>query len=237
MKVTTIQRFYLRKRTMLIMRWGDKLLQPHLICSSCLLANHYGEPRWANGRLKCGRALNHPGKIPEFVCINGAEIIEVISEDTTNGEISRNSMIASDGLQLTPERLESCSSSCKQTELNSSGNRQNLSCGQLNQISDGETQKLPLTLTQPSKDQFREWAQQVGPQTTAQVQAIFESKAHEKQAFRSVKRLQRLAQQYGNSRLEAACLRVNVFGMVGLRRINTLLETGLDQVALPGSSI
>lgn len=80
-----------------------------------------------------------------------------------------------------------------------------------------------------SKAGFLAWAERIGTQTTAQVQAIFETKAHEEQAFRTLKGLQRLAGQYGNDRLEAACHTANVLGMVGLKRLRSLLEHRLEQ--------
>jgi len=45
--------------------------------------------------------------------------------------------------------------------------------------------------------------------------------------------LQSLATQYGRARLEAACHRANVFGMVSLRRIRSMLQTQIDQEPLP----
>lgn len=84
-----------------------------------------------------------------------------------------------------------------------------------------------------SKDRFLAWAQQIGPQTQAQVEAIFDRKDHEEQAFRSLRGVQRLAHQYGPQRLESACQRANLFGMVGLRRLRSILETQLDQEPVP----
>lgn len=86
---------------------------------------------------------------------------------------------------------------------------------------------------QQSKERFLGWAEQVGCQTKAQVEAIFECKAHEEQAFRTLKGVQRLAQQYGFSRLETASHRANVFGLVGLRPLRSILETQLDKTPLP----
>ena len=80
-----------------------------------------------------------------------------------------------------------------------------------------------------SKEKFLAWAARIGPQTTAQAEAIFECKAHEEQAFRTLMGLQRLARQYSGQRLEAACKRANAFAMVGLRRIRSILETQLDE--------
>jgi transposase len=90
-----------------------------------------------------------------------------------------------------------------------------------------------LAYKQQSKERFLTWAERIGTHTKAQVQAIFDAKPHEEQAFRSLKGLQRLAQRYDASRLEAACRRANAFGRVGLRRLRTILETQLDQAPLP----
>jgi len=86
---------------------------------------------------------------------------------------------------------------------------------------------------QQSKDRFVAWAQQIGVQTTRQVEAMFERKDHEEQAFRTVRGLQALATQYGGARLEAACHRANVFGIVSLRRIRSMLQTQMDKDPLP----
>jgi transposase len=87
-----------------------------------------------------------------------------------------------------------------------------------------------------SKERFLGWAQQVGMQTTRQVEAMFERKEHPEQAFRTVRGLQSLATQYGTVRLEAACHRANVFGIVSLRRIRSMLQTQLDKEPLPDES-
>jgi hypothetical protein len=47
-----------------------------------------------------------------------------------------------------------------------------------------------------------------------------------------VRGLQSLATQYGTARLEAACHRANVFGIVSLRRIRSMLQTQLDKEPL-----
>lgn len=83
-----------------------------------------------------------------------------------------------------------------------------------------------------SKERFLSWAEQIGPQTKKQVSAIFDKRAHEEQAFRSIRGLQRLATTYGAQRLELACRRANTFGMTGLRRLKAILESHLDEVPL-----
>lgn len=83
-----------------------------------------------------------------------------------------------------------------------------------------------------SKERFIAWAEQIGPHTKTQVNAIFDKKVHEEQAFRSVKGLQRLATQHGPQRLEFACRRANGFGMTGLRRLKAILKSHLDEVPM-----
>jgi len=84
---------------------------------------------------------------------------------------------------------------------------------------------------QPSRERFLAWAKRIGSQTQAQVEAIFGQKAHEEQAFRTLKGIQRLATEYGCQRLEAACKRANLFnspqndtGIVGRFREQTRQE-------------
>lgn len=83
-----------------------------------------------------------------------------------------------------------------------------------------------------SKERFIAWAEQIGPHTKTQVSAIFDEKAHEEQAFRSIKGLQRLATKHGPQRLEFACRRANAFGMTGLRRLKAILQSHLDEVPM-----
>lgn len=82
---------------------------------------------------------------------------------------------------------------------------------------------------QQSKATFMTWAVQIGPQTTRQVEAIFATKAHEEQAFRTLKGLQSLATRYGAERLEDACRRANTFDLVGYRRLKAILKAQLDR--------
>lgn len=83
-----------------------------------------------------------------------------------------------------------------------------------------------------SREKFLDWAIGIGPHTQAQVEAMFEQKAHDEQAFRALMGMQRLARQYRPTRLEAACKRANTFSMVGLRRVRSILESQLDEVPL-----
>lgn len=84
-----------------------------------------------------------------------------------------------------------------------------------------------------SKASFLAWAEQMGPQTRQQVEAIFKRKDHEEQAFRTLKGVQGLATRYGAQRLEEACKRANTFGLVGLKRLKAILNAHLESQPLP----
>jgi hypothetical protein len=42
---------------MLIILMDNQLLLPQQVCQTCLMANQSGQPRWEQGKLRCGRAL------------------------------------------------------------------------------------------------------------------------------------------------------------------------------------
>lgn len=82
-----------------------------------------------------------------------------------------------------------------------------------------------------SKEKFLAWAAQVGPHTQAQVQSIFDKKEYEEQAFRAIRGIQGLKTSYGAERLEQACRRANLFNLVGLRRLRSILKAKLDSTS------
>ena len=77
---------------------------------------------------------------------------------------------------------------------------------------------------QRSKQTFLAWAKGIGPDTVAQVEAIFALKDHEEQAFRTLMGVQRLAKQYGKETFETACAYANHFSLVGFQRLRSTLE-------------
>ena len=89
---------------------------------------------------------------------------------------------------------------------------------------------------QQSKERFLAWAEQIGPHTYQQVKAIFGTRVHDEQAFRSIKGVQQLSTHYGPQRLEFACRRANAFGMTGLRRLKAILKSHLDEVPITPDS-
>jgi hypothetical protein len=42
---------------MLVVLMENQLLAPEQVCRSCLMADQSGQPRWQQGQLRCGRAL------------------------------------------------------------------------------------------------------------------------------------------------------------------------------------
>lgn len=43
---------------MLVILTENQLLSPQQVCPNCLMADQSGQPRWHDGRLRCGRALH-----------------------------------------------------------------------------------------------------------------------------------------------------------------------------------
>ena len=42
---------------MLVIMTDNQLISPQAVCSSCLMADRHGQPRWQQGRLRCGRPV------------------------------------------------------------------------------------------------------------------------------------------------------------------------------------
>lgn len=77
------------------------------------------------------------------------------------------------------------------------------------------------------------WAQTVGPQTAALVEAILASRPHPEQGYRSCLGILRLARRDGASRLEAACARALAVGARSYRHVEAILKHGLDRAPFP----
>jgi transposase len=84
-----------------------------------------------------------------------------------------------------------------------------------------------------SREKFLAWAEQVGPATKQQVEAIFEKKSYDEQAFRTLRGVQVLNTAHGAQRLEAACKRANALGMVGRHYLKSMLHNKLESDPLP----
>ena len=81
-------------------------------------------------------------------------------------------------------------------------------------------------------DYFKEQAMQVGPSTRHVVDRILTSRAFHEQTYTSCLGVLRLAKQYGNDRLEAACRRSLSSPIVNYTVIANILRNNLDNVPL-----
>ncbi len=80
----------------------------------------------------------------------------------------------------------------------------------------------------PSK--FINWASKIGPQTSCLIKYILEAKDHPEQGYRFCLGLLSLEKKYGKIRLEAACKKARQLGVLRLKNIKSMLQTGADAV-------
>jgi len=80
------------------------------------------------------------------------------------------------------------------------------------------------------------WGESVDPKTAELIGAILEHRPHPEQGYRSCLGILRLAKQYGNERLEAACDRAVLVRARSYRHVQSILKNGLDRVPLPRSA-
>jgi len=73
------------------------------------------------------------------------------------------------------------------------------------------------------------WALSIGPGTRDVVRWQLDNRPHPEQGYRACLGLLNLVRQYGQYRLEAACLRALAMGSPTRKRIKSILETKLDQ--------
>ena len=73
------------------------------------------------------------------------------------------------------------------------------------------------------------WGERVGAATAGVVRWQMEHRPHPEQGYRSCLGLMRLARQYGDERLEAACARAQSIRAPNYRSVKSILECGLDR--------
>jgi transposase len=81
-----------------------------------------------------------------------------------------------------------------------------------------------------SPERIIRWAETIGPHTAQLVQALLESRKHPQQAYRSCLGILRLAERYGEARVEAACRRALPAGICSYKGVKNILDAKLDQV-------
>ncbi|MDJ0915964.1 MAG: IS21 family transposase [Desulfobacterales bacterium] len=82
-------------------------------------------------------------------------------------------------------------------------------------------------------DRFIRWAAKIGPYTTRMIGRILNSRPHPQQGFRSCLGILRLAKDFGDARLEAACRRALAIGGTSYKSVESILKHNLDQKPLP----
>jgi transposase len=80
---------------------------------------------------------------------------------------------------------------------------------------------------------FINWGAKIGPHTARMIERILNSRPHPQQGFRSCLGILRLAKDFGDARLEAACRRALSIGAASYRSVESILKHNLDQKPLP----
>lgn len=78
------------------------------------------------------------------------------------------------------------------------------------------------------------WAEKTGPATARIVETILSTRPHPEQGFRSCLGILSLGKKYSQERLEAASMRAVHLRAFSYKSIKSILETGFDQMPLPG---
>ena len=79
------------------------------------------------------------------------------------------------------------------------------------------------------------WGERIGAATASVVRWQMEHRPHPEQGYRACLGLQRLARQFGDARLEAACARAMSIRSPTYRSVNSILAAGLDAQPVPAS--
>lgn len=79
------------------------------------------------------------------------------------------------------------------------------------------------------------WGERLGPATGKVVTTILARFPHPEQGYRACLGLLSLARRYGPARVEAAATRALATGAVSYKSVKSMLATGVDQLALPGT--
>jgi hypothetical protein len=77
-------------------------------------------------------------------------------------------------------------------------------------------------------DRFIRWALKIGPDTARLIEAVIGSRAVPQQGYRSCLGILRLAERYGEMRLEAASKRALAIGATSYKSVESILKHNLD---------
>ena len=81
------------------------------------------------------------------------------------------------------------------------------------------------------------WAERTGPATAKLVAEVMAARRHPEQGFRSCLGIVRLADRYGQDRLEAAATRALALRSYSYRSVESILKNGLDKQELPAEEV
>jgi hypothetical protein len=67
---------------MLVAIVNNQIIAPQQVCQSCLLADRNGQPRWQQGKLRCGRIIHRLNYCSEpqadtYECQMGFRLVEI----------------------------------------------------------------------------------------------------------------------------------------------------------------
>lgn len=83
-----------------------------------------------------------------------------------------------------------------------------------------------------TEDDFTLRASRIGEQTEIAIKRLMESKSFIEQTYDGCIGVLRLAEKYGNTRLEAACKRANMGSRINYKTIQNILKNNLDKIQL-----
>ncbi len=78
-----------------------------------------------------------------------------------------------------------------------------------------------------------QWAAKLGPNVAAMTQAVMDARSHPAQGYRSSLGIIRLAKEFGEARLDAACGKALGMGSTSLKSLKSILNSGLDRLTTP----
>ena len=64
---------------MLVMLTDNQIFYPQKVCQTCLLADQSGQPRWQQGHLSCGHAIQKltESQPDQYQCCMGFRLVKV----------------------------------------------------------------------------------------------------------------------------------------------------------------
>ena len=92
-------------------------------------------------------------------------------------------------------------------------------------------------VTEWNPERFKKWAAEIGTETEAFIEKLFETKPHPEQAYKSAMGILALARKVGNHRLNSACARALHFQSYYYNTVKRILEKGLDAIELSTTPI